>query len=519
MEESPAQKLLREMDAKYGKTAPAPAPVVTPPVQQPVTAPAQQSSTISGAANALRGRAAQIDKAAGYACGGKVKAHAQGGKIIGPGTSTSDSIPGKVKETGEEILVSNDERIVSAKQEQLLERIAQLLGFETVDQMFEQMTGTPVGPTMKGGKSAAYLGMAPNTTEDDLSGGVYTSDGASLIDDFKKWQANKIANTNAKIDSAISASGQSGQMKPEQFGPTPGIGILPGQKQPGAQFMTGAEPGAAPKPIVSQEPGAKLLGRNDNGIITAESALSSSSNPMTRSGGIYGTYDGKGVNDILARENAARSGLIESMIKAQGGNGVAALPDRTNEPNEQMAASKLDPKEYLQYLAQKESRGNEVIRNDQNNVTVQRGQDLHLESDKLRAAKDPLEQRIKLAQLGEAETIAALRSRYLDPNATLEQKAAALEQMRGISGKMTEDNKPWAHVVGGGINPDTGQMNPQYLVTGRGDRVSNSVTGADAAKRQQQTYPKGHVVTDRSGAKWSYKGTGDVNDQKNWEKV
>ena len=83
---------------------------------------------------------------------------ANGGKIKGPGTSTSDSIQGQVKETGEPIKVSTNERIVSAKQDAVLQRIAEMLGFESVDAMFEQMTGQPVGPTVKGGQRAAVFG-------------------------------------------------------------------------------------------------------------------------------------------------------------------------------------------------------------------------------------------------------------------------------------------------------------------------------------------------------------------------
>ena len=46
---------------------------------------------------------------------------------------------------------------------------------------------------------------------------------------------------------------------------------------------------------------------------------------MSRSGGIAGSYDGKGVNDILARENKARGEMIDSMVRASGGNGGATI--------------------------------------------------------------------------------------------------------------------------------------------------------------------------------------------------
>ena len=112
----------------------------------------------------LANKFAEID---GYACGGKPKPRAAAGakvdaagKISGPGTATSDSIPAKISPTGEDILVANGERIISVEQDQLLERIAQMLGFDTVDAMFEQMTGKPVGPSMKDGMMAAAEGAS-----------------------------------------------------------------------------------------------------------------------------------------------------------------------------------------------------------------------------------------------------------------------------------------------------------------------------------------------------------------------
>lgn len=82
---------------------------------------------------------------------------AQGGKISGPGTATSDSIPAKSDAAGD-IRVANGERIVSVEQDAVLERIAEMLGFPSVDAMFEGLTGKPVGPTLKGGQVAAADG-------------------------------------------------------------------------------------------------------------------------------------------------------------------------------------------------------------------------------------------------------------------------------------------------------------------------------------------------------------------------
>lgn len=77
-------------------------------------------------------------------------------------------------------------------------------------------------------------------------------------------------------------------------------------------------------------------GRNAEGVITAESAKGAMSADMQRSGGAFGTMDMKGVNDIMARENQARGEMIDSMIKTNGGNGIAILPD----PNESANAER-----------------------------------------------------------------------------------------------------------------------------------------------------------------------------------
>lgn len=78
--------------------------------------------------------------------------------IKGKGSATSDSIPAKVKQTGEKILVSNGERILSARQDALLAKIAAALGFDSVDDLLASGTGKPVGAILKGGKAAAANG-------------------------------------------------------------------------------------------------------------------------------------------------------------------------------------------------------------------------------------------------------------------------------------------------------------------------------------------------------------------------
>ncbi len=145
-----AEELLARISGKYGVSnkstlapAPSPAPVVQPPQPQP-------QGGIGGAYNALKNRQQQLDKA--------INGYANGGKIKGPGTPTSDSIDANVKQTGEPIKVSTDERILSKAQDAELSKIANDLGFPSLDSWLETMTGKPVGPTMKGGIAHAATG-------------------------------------------------------------------------------------------------------------------------------------------------------------------------------------------------------------------------------------------------------------------------------------------------------------------------------------------------------------------------
>jgi len=129
-----AEKAAREAEKAAAKATPAPAPKDMP-------APMGSQSVLD-----RRMRAAGL---------------ANGGKIKGPGTTTSDSIPAQVAQTGEPIKVSTGERIVSAAQDALLQKIAKARGYKSVDHMFEAETGKPVGPTIKGGQMAAVDGARP----------------------------------------------------------------------------------------------------------------------------------------------------------------------------------------------------------------------------------------------------------------------------------------------------------------------------------------------------------------------
>ena len=320
-EVSKADQLMAEMAAKYGTTGAAQAA----PVQQPAPQPQpkaqplpQQQGITSGIVGILKGRQQQIDKAAEYA---------QGGIIRGPGTPTSDSIPAQVSDTGEPIKVSTDERIVSVAQGKFLEDVAKGAGFDSLDAMLEFGTGKPVGPTIKAGKRAAADGMDidkdpfafrggkeygaagpvnnPSSTALDPSPGIV---GGPRQSDARPAAASGISSD--RINTAIAAP--------------PTLGGAPLARSEPTGVLSPANPAANG---VTVDPSNPKLGRDAVGIITADSAKAVMAEPMQRSGGISGTYDGKGVNDIMARENKARGEMIDSMVKANGGNGVAILPE------------------------------------------------------------------------------------------------------------------------------------------------------------------------------------------------
>src|SRR5574337_298078 len=151
-------ELLARMAAKYGLPS-------APPPQQPAPQPPapQPQPERRGIIDTLLGRTQQIDQAVdkatrGYKQGGKICGMAHGGKIQGPGTPTSDSIPAQVEESGEPIRVSTGERILSKAQDGYLSAMAKKMGFDSLDAMLEHGTGQPVGPTVKGGQRAAANG-------------------------------------------------------------------------------------------------------------------------------------------------------------------------------------------------------------------------------------------------------------------------------------------------------------------------------------------------------------------------
>lgn len=146
--------LMREMAAKYGTSGAQPqvAAPAPQPAPAPVQAPQPKPTLLDGLRRLATGNLEGRMKAAGFKLGGTVdsKGYIHGEKGV-------DKVPAKVAETGEDILVSDGERIVNKKQNAALERLAAEAGMG-LDEYLEQSTGEPVGPQMKQGLRAAEQG-------------------------------------------------------------------------------------------------------------------------------------------------------------------------------------------------------------------------------------------------------------------------------------------------------------------------------------------------------------------------
>ncbi len=230
-------ELMRQMTAKYG--APYAGPVqqqgIVQPEQQPQQKPQalpQAQGLTPGIVGVLKGRQQQLDaqerKAMGYANGGKIK---------GKGTPTSDSISATVQETGEGISVSTEERILSEAQDAFLEEIAQASGFDSLNAMLEAGTGQKVGPTIKAGRRGAATGMAPEQEQRPEALGI-DSRVATAIAAPPTLGGAPVARSEPS-GGPLSSSARAGGYRPELDGLT----AQPGQSSGAITFNSGPKAG------------------------------------------------------------------------------------------------------------------------------------------------------------------------------------------------------------------------------------------------------------------------------------
>lgn len=216
--------------------------------------------------------------------------------------------------------------------------------------MLEDGTGKPVGPVVKGGKRAAADGMAPETDPDTdgrrryspASGDAFANRGgagnvAAAIAAPPTLGGAPLARTEP--DGALTNPAASG-INIDPFGPKP---------QKLGSGVSGLDLSVSPDQQQTK------AGRDASGTITADSAQAAMGADMQRSGGIFGTIDMKGVNDIMARENKTRGEMIDSMIASNGGNGINILGDGGIEAANAEKTARWRQDELLE----KASRGNQ----------------------------------------------------------------------------------------------------------------------------------------------------------------
>lgn len=241
-------------------------------------------------------------------------------------------------------------------------------------------------------------------------------------------------------------------------------------------------------------------GRGSNGVITAESAAAASANPMTRSGGISGSYDGKGVNEIMVRENAVRQEMINNQITQPTPTGPVAAPvdqveidnaEKTRRWAIENAVSGAPANQRASLMIQ-------AMNHDQSNQTTQRGQDLN-QSVTMAAqgiavrgqdvaaktaanhlAGNPLDTLIKGNQIeagaltnASAKALSDLQSKYQAETDPAKQAAMA-EQIRVITGKGRADTSERLSL-------------PQQRSNAEIDAARNAVSGLTPQEIQRKT--------------------------------
>lgn len=505
--------------------------------------------------------------------GSLLKGYANGGAIEGPGTATSDSIPAKVKQTGEPIQVANGERIVSADQDALLLRIAKAMGHKSVDEMFQAGTGKPVGPTVKYGKKHAAGGANPYDLMKNKIGRA--PDGLTLQDAAAASTSNGYPAQVPDPASAIGptpAASLAPTERPSTYGQqmanvggfllkAPAEAIKTVVSAPGygiSQAMANTpEPAAAPAASPLVAPGASMsasemakrqtqlpaeaaaiatappvspiLGNTEG--VSAGNGITRFDTPgksplftnMTDAAGLADnaklqarapvTAQNQGAMDgIQARQDARDQGARNKMQYDKEVAGAQAVNDAGERLNLEYSLRNGNPQERASAMVLLNA-ANATAKDLRGNAVVTRGQDITAnassQTNKLAQNKDTREGKAFELQQQSVEQQAALTKEYMDSKTTPERKAQIAELM--MLGKRSGPN--YAHTTGGQIvDPVTGQ------VTQVPGRLYNVHTGEEppvkAVQGAVKAPPKvGDVV---SGHK--FKG-GNPADQKNWEKV
>lgn len=317
--------------------------------------PQHREGILSGIKGIFIRRNDAVDKAASYANGGIIPIEGAVSGIVGPGTGTSDSIPGKIGDT--EFKVSNREGIAVLPEKtmrtpgaveavkNIIQKtnghppklsIASGIGFNTglvEEEKSKDMTGVAQSANPVANPSGGGLFDVGNTGQRSLVGQMFdrmsdqvnrdraiNSDrqdpGPRQVPESELQPVQRRSTAPEVAQSAISQETSVGSpIAGDADGKSLGSGLYGIM---GNANVSVKKQGETP----ATEIGAvKKLGRNEKGIITNDSAAAAYASPMERSGGIFGTVDMKGTNQILARENAIRQSMIDSQIPQRSGSG------------------------------------------------------------------------------------------------------------------------------------------------------------------------------------------------------
>lgn len=448
------EELMRQIHAKYGAPAGGPAPVVQPDPQPAPVAPRQQpqpaGSMIQQAGNLLKGRAAQIDKAAGYALGGKIK---------GPGTATSDSIPGQITETGEPIAVSNGERIVSVQQEQLLERIAEMLGFESVDQLLASGTGKPVGPTIKRGKRAAATGMAP----EDQFGQSAGSNLAPL-----NGQTSRQGHFPSKLEQSLTGAQvvpaspnlSNGDVGPSKFVQSVQADLARHRGTPPAALPIGNEGRAVPAPVTSpaQHPVSVPASRAAGSLLLgAEPIDNTPAQPLRTTDIANGGYADRGAGILAARSqngrlnvtNVGTGDLTDASKPIMDGSASALIDQKNSTYNPARQLENMQRLRLMSDLTNPEITDPNVQQNARQMLGLMAAQDQVAGQNRLHTAQAGLVD----ANTEQAKQLEAMRGKLLDPSTPPDERARMLQALQAIHGHLQRTAPFQVHDVEEPIDP------------------------------------------------------------------
>ena len=326
--------------------------------------------------------------------------------------------------------------------------------------------------------------------------------------------------------------------QPEQTMVTPGapnsaagqVTVPPAQTtQDGSGATNGATAGILAKPTKPTLPG-----RDASGVITAESASAwAKENPEANS------YNGKALNETLANENKIRGELIDSMVKAQGGNGVSVLKDRNAEWNDQMRrqgeiqqitdAMARNPLlanamsgALTQTVAGQKQQASDAMRQKgiMAGLDVQRrGQDIQAQTDAAKLAGNPLDNRLKEATISgaladnDSKTALAKAKSALATETDPVKRAALLDSVTALSGKGISDR--FVRVEGGEELSADG-MTKVKRPSGVFDSVTREFVPMQPGTGKQSAAAVPSAGEVRNG--YRFKG-GNPADKNAWEKV